>query len=190
MARLRYSTRYLSAETERDRKGSAPERRHQGNEHHCDEDEEDRVAKGDRLEGGLDQKSNAGGRRHALHSVERFAGQGVQRRPVRLLRRQKMSAGGGDYVCPPLPRRNEQQDAQQNRLRGKEERDFAVGKSERPGDLRGGVVAERARQDEGYGPERYRLGTCFWSGAYTGREFGTQQLFNADHRSVSFRHKP
>ena len=149
MARLRYSTQVPSAETVRDRKGRAPERRTQGNEHHRDEDEEDRVAKSDRLEGGLDQKSNAGGRRHALHSVERFAGQGVQRWPIRLLRRQKMSAGGSEYVCPPLPRGNEQQDAQQDRLRGKEERDFAIGKSERPGDLRGSVVAERAGQDKG-----------------------------------------
>jgi len=37
---------------------------------------------------------------------------------VRLLGRQKMSAGGGEYVGPPVPSRDDQQDAEQNRLWG------------------------------------------------------------------------
>jgi hypothetical protein len=31
-----------------------------------------------------------------------------------------MSAGGGDYIGPPVPSGDEQEDAKQNRLRGKE----------------------------------------------------------------------
>ena len=110
-----------SAETVGDRKGSTPEGGPERNEHHCDEDEENRVTKRDRLEGGLDQKANPRRCRDAFHSVESLGGQCVESRPVRLLRRQKMSAGGGEYVGPPVPGGDEQQDAKQNRVRGKKE---------------------------------------------------------------------
>ena len=135
------------AETVGDRKGRAPEGGPERNEHHGDEDEEDRVAKRDRLEGRLDQEANPRRRRDAFHGVERLAGQRVQRRPVRLLGRQEMSAGGGEHVGPPVPGGDEQQDGEQNRVRRKEERDLAVGEAKRPGDLRGDVIADGARQD-------------------------------------------
>ena len=86
----------MSAETVGDRKGSTPEGGPERHEHHGDEDEESRVTKSDRLEGRLDQKANPRRCRDAFHRVERLAGQGVQRRPARLLGRQKMSAGGGE----------------------------------------------------------------------------------------------
>jgi hypothetical protein len=38
-----------------------------------------------------------------------------------MLGRQKMSADGGEYVGPPVPSGDEQQDAKQNRVRGKKE---------------------------------------------------------------------
>ena len=110
-----------SAETVGDRKGSTPEGGPKRNEHHGDEDEENRVTKRDRLEGRLDQNANPRRCRDAFHRVESLAGQCVQRRPVRLLGRQKMSAGGGEYVGPPVPSGDEQQDAKQNRVRGKKE---------------------------------------------------------------------
>jgi hypothetical protein len=90
-----------------------------------------------------------------------------------------MSAGGGEHVGPPVPGGDEQQDAEQNRLRGKEERDFAVGEGQRPGDLRGDVIADRARQDA----ERRAEGkpgpgdTSVRSGADPSRGFAMQQLF-------------
>ena len=111
----------LSAETEGDRKGSTPEGGPKRNEHHCEKDKESRVTKSDRLEGRLDQNADPRRCRDAFHSVENLAGQCVQRRPVRLLGRQEMSAGGGEYVGPPVPGGDEQQDAKQNRLRGKKE---------------------------------------------------------------------
>ena len=118
-----------SAETVGDRKGSTPEGGPERNEHDGDEDEENRVTKRDRLEGRLDQDANSRRCRDALHGVERLGGQCVQRRPLRLLGRQKMRAGGGEYVGPPVPGGDEQQDAEQNRVRGKKERDLAVGET-------------------------------------------------------------
>ena len=143
-----------SAETVGDRERSPPEGGPKGNEHHGDEDEENRVTKRDRLEGRLDQQANPRRCRDAFHSVESLAGQCVQWRPVRLLGGQKMSAGGGEYVGPPVPSGDEQQDAKQNGLRRKKEGDFAVGERQRPGDLRGDVIAEGARQDVACRAER------------------------------------
>ncbi len=174
-----------SAETVGDRKGSTPEGGPERNEHHGDEDEENRVTKRDRLEGRLDQNANPGRCRDAFHSVERLGGQCVQRRPARLLGRQKMSAGGGEYVGPPVPGGDEQQDAKQNRVRGKKERDFAVGERKRPGDLRGDVIADGARQDEAHRAERCPGGASLWSGAYPSREFAIQQLFTLSIDPVS-----
>ena len=111
----------VSAETVGDRKGSPPEGGPKRNDHHGDEDEEHRVAKGDRFQGRRDQNANPRRCQDAFHRVERLAGQGVHRRPVRLLRRQKVSAGGGEYVGPPVASGHEQQDAKQHRLRGKKE---------------------------------------------------------------------
>ena len=53
-----------------------------------------------------------------------------------------------------MPGRNEQQDAEQNRLWGKKQRDLAVGERKRPGDLGGDVIAGGARQDEARCAER------------------------------------
>ena len=166
-----------SAETVGDRKGSTPQGGPKRHEHHGDEDEENRVTKRDRLEGRLDQKANPRRCRDALHRVERLAGQCVHRRPARLLGRQEMSADGGEYVGPPVPGGDEQQDAEQNRVRGKEERDLAVGERQRPCDLRGSVVADGARQDVAHRAERCPGGACLWSGVYPSREFAIQHLF-------------
>ena len=78
-------------------------------------------------------------------------------RPLRLLGRHKMSTGGGEHVGPPVPNGDEQQDAEQNRVRRKKERDLAVGERQRPGDLRGDVIADGARQDEPHRAERCPL---------------------------------
>ena len=90
---------------------------------------------------------NPGRRRDVLHGVERLAVQRVQRRPARLLGRQEMSAGGREHVGPPVPGGDEQQDGKEDRVRGKKEGDLAVGETKRPGDLRGDVIADGARQD-------------------------------------------
>ena len=101
----------------------------------------------------------------------------VHRRPARLLRRQKMRAGGGEHVGPPVPRGDEQQDGEENRLRGKKERDLAVGECQRPGDLRGDVIAEGARQDEARRAERCPGVTSLRFGVYPSREFAIWQRF-------------
>ena len=86
----------VSAETVGNRKGSTPEGGPERHEHYGDEDEENRVTKRERLERRLDQSTDQGRCRDALHRVESLGGQCVQRRPVRLLGRQKMSAGGAE----------------------------------------------------------------------------------------------
>src|SRR6476646_10849140 len=65
-----------------------------------------------------------------------------------------MSAGGGEHVSPPVPSGNHQQNGNKNRVRGKKERDFAVGETKGPGDLRGDVIADGAGQDAASGAEK------------------------------------
>ena len=163
----------VRAETVGDRKRSTPEGGPERNEHHGDQDEENRVTKRDRLDGRLDQKANRRRCRDALHSVERLGGQCVQRRPVRLLGSQEMSADGREQVGPPVPGGDEQQDGEQNRVRGEEEGDFAVGEAKRPGHLRGDVVADGARQDAPQRAERCPGGASLWSGVHPSRELIT-----------------
>ena len=62
-------------------------------------------------------------------------------------------------------------------MRGKEERDFTVGESKRPGDLRSDVITNGGRQDIQHRTERCPGGTSLWSGAYPSREFAIQQVF-------------
>ena len=88
-----------------------------------------------------------------------------------------MSAGGGQHVGPPVPNRDHQQDANENGVRGKKEGDFAIGESKRPGDLRGDVIADGARQDVAHRAEQCPGGASLWSGAYPSRGFAIQQLF-------------
>ena len=88
-----------------------------------------------------------------------------------------MSAGGGEDVGPPVPSGDEQQDGKKNRVRGKKERDFAVGETKGPGDLRGDVIADGARQDAGHRAEKCRGGASLWSGVCPSREFAIQRLF-------------
>src|SRR5436190_3751818 len=88
-----------------------------------------------------------------------------------------MSAGGGEYIGPPVPNGDNEQDANQNRVRGKKEGDFAVRESKRPGDLRGDVIANGARQNVAHRAERRLGGAFLWSGAYPSRGFAFQQLF-------------
>ena len=97
----------VGAETIGNRKGSTPKGRPKRNDHHCDEDEENRIMKRDGLEGGLDQKANPRGCPDVLDSVENLAVQCVHGRPVRLLSRQKMSARGRERIGPPMPSGNE-----------------------------------------------------------------------------------
>jgi hypothetical protein len=110
-----------SAETVGDCKGSPPERGPERHEHHGDEDEENRVTKRDRVDGRLDQNANPSRRQDTFHSIERLGGQCVQGGPLRLLGRQKVGAGGREYVGPPVSSGDQQQDAEQNRVRGKKE---------------------------------------------------------------------
>ena len=67
----------MSAETIGDRKGRAPESGPKRNDHHRDEDEEDRVTKRDGLERRLDQQANPGRCPDILHRVEHLAVQCV-----------------------------------------------------------------------------------------------------------------
>ena len=159
------------------RKGSSPEGGPERNEHHGDEDEDDRVTKRERLEGRFDQDANPGRRRDGLHGVERLAVQRVQRRPARLLGRQKMSARGGEHVGPPVPGGDEQQDGKQDRVRRKKEGDFAVGETKGPGDLRGDVIANGAGQDASTRCGEMPRSVPLRSGVRPSREFAIQQLF-------------
>ena len=117
-----------SAETVGDRKGSSPEGGPKRNEHHRDEDEDNRVTKRERLEGRFDQDANPGRCRDILDRVESLAVQCVQRRPVRLLGRQKMSARGGECIGPPMPSGDEQQNGNKDRVRGKKRETLLSGK--------------------------------------------------------------
>ena len=118
----------VSAKAVGDRKGSTPEGGRKRNEHHRDEDEENRVTKCDRFNGRLNQKANPRCCPDILDSVESLAGQRVHWRPVCLLGRQKVSAGGGEYVGPPVPNGHDQQDANQNRVRRKNRETLLSGK--------------------------------------------------------------
>ena len=100
----------------------------------------------------------------------------VQRRPVRLLRRQKMSARGGECIGPPLPSGDEQQNGNKNRVRGKKERDFAVGETKGPGDLRGDVIANGGREDEAHRAEKC-AGASLWFGDHLRFEFPLGRRF-------------
>ena len=111
----------VGAETVGDRKGSPPEGGPKRHEYHRDEDEEHRVTERDRLEGRLDQHANPRRCPDILDSVENLAVESVDGRPVRLLGRQKMSARGRERIGPPLPGGNEQQNGNEDRVRGKEE---------------------------------------------------------------------
>ena len=64
-----------------------------------------------------------------------------------------------------------------NRVRGKKERDFAVGETKRPGDLRGDIIANGAGQDAAHRAEKCPGGASLWSGVDPSREFAIQQLF-------------
>ena len=95
---------------------------------------------------------------------------------MRLLSRQKMSARGGECIGPPLPGGDEQQNGNKNRVRGKKERDFAVGETKGPGDLRGDVIANGARQDEARGAEKC-AGASLWFGDHLRFEFPLGRRF-------------
>ena len=91
-----------------------------------------------------------------LERVEHLAVQGVDRRPVRLLRREEMGAGGRENIEPPLPRRNQQQDGDENGVRWKEERDLAVREAQLPSDARGQIIASGAGQNPDCGANKER----------------------------------
>ena len=60
---------------------------------------------------------------------------------------------------------------------GKKSETLLSGKVQRPGDLRGDVIADGARQDAAHRAERCPGGASLWSGVYPSREFAIQQLF-------------
>ena len=60
-----------------------------------------------------------------------------------LLRGEVVTASGGQRVGPPVPGRDEQQDGNEDRVRRKEKRYLAVGKTQRPGGPRRQVVLTR-----------------------------------------------
>ena len=62
---------------------------------------------------------------------------------------------------------------------GKKSETLLSGKRQRPGDLRGDVIADGARQDVAHRAERCPGGASLWSGVYPSREFAIQQLFNS-----------
>ena len=88
-----------------------------------------------------------------------------------------MSARGGECVGPPLPSGDEQQNGNKNRVRGKKERDFAVGETKGPGDLRGDVIANGVARTQHTRAEKCPGGASLWSGVHPSREFAIQQLF-------------
>jgi hypothetical protein len=96
-------------------------------------------------------------------------------RPVRLLGSEKMGALGGEYVGPPVPSGDEQKNRKKNRVRGKKERDFAVGEARGPGDLRRDIITNGAGEDTAQRAEK-----CLrvrWFGLDPRPEFGIQRLF-------------
>ena len=84
-----------------------------------------------------------------LHRIERLALQRVERRPVRLLRGEVVTASGGQRVGPPVPRGDEQQNGNEDRVRRKEQRDLAVGKRQHPRGSRRQIVASSRRPESG-----------------------------------------
>ena len=75
-----------------------------------------------------------------------------------------------------MPSGDEQQNGNKNRVRGKKERDFAVGETKGPGDLRGDVIANGGRQDAAHRAEKC-AGASLWFGVHPSCEFAIQQLF-------------
>src|SRR3982750_2082909 len=72
-----------------------------------------------------------------------------------------MSAGGGEHVSPPVPSGNHQQNRNKHRVRGKKERDFAVGETKGPGDLRGDGIEKAGSEDEAHRAEKC-AGASLW----------------------------
>ena len=73
---------------------------------------------------------------------------------MRLLRGEEMTASGGQRVGPPVPGGDEQQNGNEDRVRGKEKRYLAVGKTQHPGDSRRQVVASGTGQNPEHRAER------------------------------------
>ena len=129
-----------------DGKGGAPEGDAERNQDYRVHHEDDGFTKTDEMEGRLDEHADAGGRQDDARGIEGLALQGVERRPACLLRGDEVSASRGQYVCPPMPGRHEQQHGDENRVRRKEQRDLAVGEAQQPGQSRRQVIAGRTRQ--------------------------------------------
>ena len=128
----------------------APERRPERNRDDRDQDEDHGLSQRDAMGGRGDEEADAGRGREVLQRVERLALQGVPRRPPRLLRRNEMHARGGQQVGPPLPRRDQQQDGNEDRVRREEQRDLAVGEAHGPGETGRQVVERRGGQHRGH----------------------------------------
>jgi hypothetical protein len=90
---------------------------------------------------------------------------------------QKMNTDSSEDVGPPMPGRDEQQDAKQNCLWRKKERHFAVGETKRPGNLRREVIADGAGQDVSHRAEQCPGGALLGSGIYRNRELAVKRVF-------------
>ncbi len=144
-----------------DREGGPPEGSPHRNDDHRDQDEDDGFTKADEMEPGLDEQANPGGRQNSLHGIESLALQGIERRPMRLLRGEVVTANGGQRVGPPVPGGDEQQNGNEDRVRRKEKGYLAVGKSQHPGGSRRQIIASTAGQNLEYRAEREpRLPHC------------------------------
>src|SRR4051794_31870703 len=65
-----------------------------------------------------------------------------------------MSTRGGKRVGPPVPARDEQQDGNEDRVRGEKQGNLGVGETKEPSHPRGDVIANRASQDAPRAAER------------------------------------
>src|SRR5258708_40007819 len=84
-----------------------------------------------------------------------------------------MTTDGGEGVGPPVPGGNEQQDRHENSVRGKQERNFGVGETKSPGELRGQIVANAADQNPKHGAAK-GLRSFLWQGAQAAGKFAIQ----------------
>ena len=144
-----------------DGKGRAPERRAEGNDNHGNQNENHGIAQRNPLQRRLDEEANPGRDQHVLHGIESLAVQSVKHRPVRLLRGDEMSEDCGQSVGPPVPHRHQQQNNDQNSVRRKKKRNFAIGKTKGPGNLCRHIIGDASEENLERDPAgRSRLYLC------------------------------
>ena len=63
------------------------------------------------------------------------------------MKRHAWPQAAGERVCPPVPGWDEQQHRNENCVRGKEQRNLAIGNTNFPGELRGQIVTNSGGQN-------------------------------------------